>query len=793
MPIRTNAKKIASDNVKIPMKNESLAHSSLVRRSRSRRLEPKVQWQKVSRLYSSYKSRNVKIKRIFYPSNNQIRYGRLKSLMCTHVEIEFNSFTFTYSDHHWLICQMPLMDRKARTTTLYNRILEYEQRMDELRFDLPMSIRSGDHNRAIWLECRCHLRMGFEELFVVDGEFVEGGELLAAFWHRLYYAPVEQARKELGNVTGMDNGAGIMRIIGGGGNVEEWEAMRNDIISIIDEGIGFFSMLVYQSKLALAQSSNDKSILNVAPLKRNISGAMGVDTAKRLLYECLIYLGDLARYRNSLECGGLEIAEGYYHEASVLLPSYGHAFNQLAVLCCWQERMLEAVLYYLRAAMSTKGFPKSAGNLLILCRRIVNVMDNRLALSNDPSLSVLFGLLVRLVATVIVHELTRNSHFPHLGSIAAGLSSLLDSSRTNIFNTATELDGEVLVLIFAMLILSIEFLQKSSARGSAAEKYLCPGQCRLLKWILLLSEKHISCPGKIKFWSRQALSLLCLWIADSDLVARIERTDFAEIDQQETMELFHSLIRAIANVASENAADDTEIDSSFELLLSGTRTMPAVFSVTSKSFFLEILHNVVMHLSQRHPLLVFDESTKRYELRQDVGLAKRGKMMMDLPARQRSLANSSECGDQSETPLPKWHICDAEGLLRNWDRIERLLKVGAIKLLITGSTLRYLDHVKNENSKARQLMKAISNLYQQKNPNVHLEHLRDRDLPMLPPSANKLPIHLRALLSAYFYFDNPIRDFAPICLMTDDPAMISTLELLSIPFVSVMAQYLARL
>src|SRR3989442_1196662 len=107
-------------------------------------------------------------------------------------------------------------ERAPKTTATYNKILEHEQRMDSLRFDLIASIRAGDHSRTLWLECRHHLRQLHEELVRTDVPFVQRGGLLYKLWMRLYYGVVERVREMMGKLD------------------EHEEDVHIDILSILD-------------------------------------------------------------------------------------------------------------------------------------------------------------------------------------------------------------------------------------------------------------------------------------------------------------------------------------------------------------------------------------------------------------------------------------------------------------------------------------------------------------------------------------------------------------------------------
>jgi len=83
---------------------------------------------------------------------------------------------------------------------------------------------------------------------------------------------------------------------------------------------------------------------------------------KASCYRCLVYLGDLARYK--VDVGGPPYdAVVYYHYAISLDPAKGTPFNQLAALAGDKNECLDAVYYYLRSITSPHPFEGSEVNL----------------------------------------------------------------------------------------------------------------------------------------------------------------------------------------------------------------------------------------------------------------------------------------------------------------------------------------------------------------------------------------------------------------------------------------------
>ncbi|ELU42831.1 EST1 domain-containing protein [Rhizoctonia solani AG-1 IA] len=113
-----------------------------------------------------------------------------------------------------------------------------------------------------------------------------------------------------------------------------------------------------------------------------------------VVFRALIYLGDIARYREQYgthpnkansepstkrsrggrrgKGGGAEKlnekpfskAEAFYVQARLLLPDYGNPFNQLAIVHSYQHDFFGAALNYYRALCVRKPFPTAQDNLI---------------------------------------------------------------------------------------------------------------------------------------------------------------------------------------------------------------------------------------------------------------------------------------------------------------------------------------------------------------------------------------------------------------------------------------------
>lgn len=103
------------------------------------------------------------------------------------------------------------------------------------------------------------------------------------------------------------------------------------------------------------------SLVDLSDKQRQFS-KQATNLATLLVYECLLCLGDLSRYRehygepnpsrpNEKDWGP---AKGFYSLARKVLPAHPKAFNQLAVLAQYERNEFTSVYYLYRALLTTE-------------------------------------------------------------------------------------------------------------------------------------------------------------------------------------------------------------------------------------------------------------------------------------------------------------------------------------------------------------------------------------------------------------------------------------------------------
>ncbi|OQR92761.1 hypothetical protein ACHHYP_03220 [Achlya hypogyna] len=97
-----------------------------------------------------------------------------------------------------------------------------------------------------------------------------------------------------------------------------------------------------------------------------------VEAVRHSMFRCLIFLGDIARYRelhSQKAKKNFAAAEAFYHRALAVLPENGNPHNQLAVLATYVEAETIAVYRYCRSLLVPQPFVTSSENLALLFER----------------------------------------------------------------------------------------------------------------------------------------------------------------------------------------------------------------------------------------------------------------------------------------------------------------------------------------------------------------------------------------------------------------------------------------
>ncbi|KAF5938147.1 hypothetical protein HYC85_025653 [Camellia sinensis] len=215
------------------------------------------------------------------------------------------------------------------------------------------------------------MRENYEAIVLEDHAFSEQHEIEYALW-QLHYRRIEELRAHLsaalasaGSATSQ-NGKGATRP-----GPDRIAKIRTQFKTFLSEATGFYHdlMVKIRSKygLPLGYFSDDQQNQILSQ-----DGNISAEVMKGLVscHRCLIYLGDLGRYKGLYGEGeskarDFAAASSYYMQASSLWPSSGNPHHQLAILASYSGDELLTIYRYFRSLAVENPFSTARDNLII--------------------------------------------------------------------------------------------------------------------------------------------------------------------------------------------------------------------------------------------------------------------------------------------------------------------------------------------------------------------------------------------------------------------------------------------
>ncbi|KAK3132497.1 hypothetical protein QOZ80_6AG0522920 [Eleusine coracana subsp. coracana] len=258
------------------------------------------------------------------------------------------------------------MDTSATAATSPSRDLAERlfKKNGELENYLRKSVQSkvpSDPN--IWLQ----MRDNFEKIILADHDFSEQHEIEYLLW-QLHYKRIEEFRRNINAAGSAASQSGKNNV-----NIERIRRIKSAFRSFLSEASGFYHDLMLKIKsnygLPLGYFSEDpetggnpmKDDKKIAEVKKGLISC----------HRCLIYLGDLARYKSlhgddDSASHEYAAASSYYKEAASIYPSSGNPHHQLAILASYSGNEVVAVYRYFRSLAADTPFATARDNLIIL-------------------------------------------------------------------------------------------------------------------------------------------------------------------------------------------------------------------------------------------------------------------------------------------------------------------------------------------------------------------------------------------------------------------------------------------
>ncbi|CAI5468937.1 unnamed protein product [Closterium sp. Yama58-4] len=288
-------------------------------------------------------------------------------------------------------------------------------KVGEQEQQLRALLASKSPRNATVQQLRAVIRDSYEALLFLDFRFAVDHDVLYLLW-RLHYSRIEEFRAQIRRIRSapaaskagstQDRQPASVSILSRGspatrraqarpqgasdGTGERAEASTAaSAVAVyrgfLSEAAGFFHELVGKLKARRALLCDR----GVADSQSQQGRAGDGDKWRAACQQCLVYLGDLARYRELVVDGDMatrdwSVAAGYYMQAALMLPSTGNPHNQLAVLATYVGSEVAALYRYYRCIACKQPFATGRTNLLVLFDQNAN-RCNRLGVSGPQA------------------------------------------------------------------------------------------------------------------------------------------------------------------------------------------------------------------------------------------------------------------------------------------------------------------------------------------------------------------------------------------------------------------------
>lgn len=257
------------------------------------------------------------------------------------------------------------LSSRERAQHLYNKNVELEStRRKSAHARIP-----SDPN--VWQQ----IRENYEAIILEDHSFSEQHEIELALW-QLHYRRIEELRAHFSAALSSNTSSGTQNGKGGPARPDRLTRIRSQFRTFLSEATGFYHELMLKIRakygLPLGYFSDDPE----TQIFLSKDGQRSMDIKKGLIscHRCLIYLGDLARYKGLYGDGesktrDFAAASSYYMQASSLWPPSGNPHHQLAIVAAYSSDEFVAIYRYFRSLAVENPFSTARDNLIIAFER----------------------------------------------------------------------------------------------------------------------------------------------------------------------------------------------------------------------------------------------------------------------------------------------------------------------------------------------------------------------------------------------------------------------------------------
>ncbi|KAG0455734.1 hypothetical protein HPP92_023522 [Vanilla planifolia] len=390
---------------------------------------------------------------------------------------------------------------------------EIVQRLFKKNIELENGLRKAAQakipsNPNVWLQ----MRENYEVIVLEDYEFSEKHEVEFKLW-QLHYRRIEEFRVHIN--AAKSSASAVAQGAKGPARTDHLKKIRSAFKSFLSEATGFYHDLMhkirakYSLPLGYVPESHvlSKDEMKSAEMKKGLISC----------HRCLIYLGDLARYKGMYGEGDsinhdFTAASSYYLQAASLSPSSGNPHHQLAILASYSSDELVTIYRYFRSLAVDNPFSTARDNLIIAFEknrqkaaqlttakaasanglpprstgrgRGRGRVDGRFPAKNrcvdssikDQELSIpeIFNAFstrfVRLQG-ILFTRTSLETFEDVLSVVISDLLALLSSGHMEAFNFGTDAaeNGLVILRLVSMLIFMVHDLNRSSNGNSSSE------------------------------------------------------------------------------------------------------------------------------------------------------------------------------------------------------------------------------------------------------------------------------------------------------------------------------------
>lgn len=235
-----------------------------------------------------------------------------------------------------------ISENNARQKDLIDKLRNAEKQLQ-----LIFANKEIKDHRHKYISGRKQIMDIFIELLRHEMKFCRQNNIEQFIWKILYYNLIECARRLINT------------------DIESWNKIHRQLcLNLIEEGTQFFNHI-----LNILSKNYNFRLVDFIGIEsgRNLKGLKYISLALVSSQKCLMYLGDLARYRSLVEeSTNFSEAEQWYTKAHQLIPLNGMPLNQLAILALYNKKNFNAIFYHMCSLNASNPIKSARESLIIL-------------------------------------------------------------------------------------------------------------------------------------------------------------------------------------------------------------------------------------------------------------------------------------------------------------------------------------------------------------------------------------------------------------------------------------------